>query len=477
MRLSSATLSALSNIVVRPRYERNAQACGIVHIGLGAFHRAHQAVYTDDAMNDGDRDWGIVGASLRGTGVKAQMMPQDGLYTVRELKDSDSTIRLIGAVRQVIAAPQNPAALVQAVANRDTRIVTCTITEKGYCRGPDEGLDRALPDLASDLAPNAAPRTIYGFLAQALSMRKRFDLPGLTLVCCDNLADNGRRMAALLGEFIAATDPTLLAWFHDHCRCPSTMVDRIVPAATDADREQIARDIGLRDEATINTEPFRQWVIEDNFAGSRPRWEVGGAQFVQDVAPFEAAKLRMLNGAHSALAYLGLARGHTFVHQAIADPLLRPLIEHLMRHEAAPSLAHTAALDLNAYADALIARFSNRALQHRLAQIAMDGSQKIPQRWLETLEAQNKKNQDCPALLEALAAWIVFVRAEVAKVGDPMAAALIALWHRQGSSGIVDALFGPGGLFARYWPAAPEMRGRLTRMVAALDGQKRPCNA
>ena len=466
MRLSSATLSALSSSVIRPRYDRNAQACGIVHVGLGAFHRAHQAVYTDDAMNDGDRDWGIVGASLRGAEVKTRMAPQDGLYTVRERQGSDSTIRLIGAVRQVLSAPQDAAALMRAIAGPDTRIVTCTITEKGYCRGRDERLDRESPDLKSDLAADAAPKTIYGFLGRALSMRKQAGLPGLSLVCCDNLADNGSRLAALLGEFIEETEPELLGWFYDRCRCPSTMVDRIVPATTDADREQTERDIGVRDEAAINTEPFRQWVIEDNFAGARPRWEIGGAQFVHDVAPFEAAKLRMLNGAHSALAYLGLARGHTFVHEATVDPVLRPLIDHLMRHEAAPSLTHTAGLDLDGYADALIARFANRALQHRLAQIAMDGSQKIPQRWLDTLEVQYKKGQDCPALLEALAAWIVFLRADVEKIGDPMAATLIALWRRQGKSGIVDALFGPGGLFARHWSASSEVRSRLTRSVA-----------
>jgi fructuronate reductase len=169
-----------------------------------------------------------------------------------------------------------------------------------------------------------------------------------------------------------------------------------------------------------------------------------------------------------------LARGHTFVHEASVDPVLRPLIEHLMRREAAPSLTHTAGLDLNGYADALLDRFANRALPHRLAQIAMDGSQKIPQRWLETLDIQNKKGQDCPALLEALAAWIAFLRAEVEKVGDPMAATLTGLWHREGKSGMVDALFGPRGLFARHWSASPEIRSRLTRMIFDCDAGPRP---
>jgi fructuronate reductase len=469
VRLSSANLSRVSSGIGRPRYDRDAQCCGIVHIGLGAFHRAHQAVYTDDAMNDGDRNWGIIGVSLRSAAVQAQLAPQDGLYTVRERQGGESRIRLIGAVRRVLVAPQDPVGVVDALAHPDTHIVTCTITEKGYCRGGDGRLDRAAPELASDLAANSAPKTLYGFLASALAARRRSGLPGLTLLCCDNLAENGSQLAALLGEFIGQTDPGSLAWFQEHCRCPSSMVDRIVPATTAADRAQTELDIGLCDEATLNTEPFRQWIIEDNFAGSRPHWETGGAQFVQDVAPFEAAKLRMLNGAHSALAYLGLAHGHEFVHQAIEDPVLRPLIEHLMRDEAAPSLSHTAGLDLDWYADALIARFSNKTLRHRLAQIAMDGSQKIPQRWLQTLRIQEQKGQDCPALLQAMAAWIVFLRQDAQKAGDPMAAALVDLWRRQGTSGIVDALAGPGGVFARHWSPSTEIRGRLTRLVAAFS--------
>lgn len=465
MRLSNASLSQLKGSVVRPRYDRDAQACGIVHLGLGAFHRAHQAVYTDDAMNDGDRDWGIVGASLRAADAKARIGPQDGLYTICERQGNDCSIRLIGAVRKALVASEESAALLQSLADPQTRIASFTITEKGYCRGRDERLDRLLPDLASDLSGAVAPKTIYGFLGRALSMRRHAGAPGLTLLCCDNLADNGRKLAALLGEFVGETDPGLLSWFQEHCCCPSTMVDRIVPATTAADRDQVARDIGVRDEATISTEPFRQWVIEDTFAGPRPRWEVGGAQFVHDVAPFEAAKLRMLNGAHSALAYLGLARGHTLVHEAIADPDLRALVEQLMLREAAPSLNPVAGLDLAAYAGALISRFDNAALQHRLGQVAMDGSQKIPQRWLETLAIQNKKGQDCPALLQALAAWIVFLRADVEKFGDPMAAPLMELWMQEGTSGIVDALLGPRGVFARHWSPSTEMRSRLTRLV------------
>jgi fructuronate reductase len=468
VRLSTATDARLSGNVIKPRYDRAKQALGMVHFGIGAFHRAHQAVYTDDAMNAGDHGWGIVGVSLRSKTVYSQMEPQNGLYTVRERQGSHSSLRLIGAVRGVLVASQSPAAVVSAIAAPDTRIITFTITEKGYHRGGDGRLDRASVELSSDLKADTPPRTIYGYLRSALSARRERGLPGVTLVCCDNLANNGAQLNALLEEFLNETDSNLLPWVQAHCRCPSSMVDRIVPATTAEDLEQTAIEIGLCDEATVNTEPFSQWVLEDDFAGPRPRWESGGAQFVQNVAPFETAKLRMLNGAHSALAYLGLARGYAFVHQAMADASLRTLVEQLMRREAAPTIQRTAGLDLNEYADALIARFTNAALKHRLAQIAMDGSQKIPQRWLETLEIQSSRSQDCPAIMEALAAWIAFLRTEAEKVGDPMAVMLAALWQRHGRSEIVDALFGPGGVFSRCWSASPEMRGRLSALVGGF---------
>src|SRR5690606_2495638 len=222
---------------------------------------------------------------------------------------------------------------------------------------------------------------------------------------------------------------------------------------TPADLDALEQRLGLRDEGAVFTEHFSQWVIEDRFAGPRPGWEKVGAQLVGDVAPYETAKLRMLNGAHSALAYLGLERGHTFVHEAIADPELRPLVERLMRDEAATSFTPAPGQDLGAYADALVARFADPALNHRLIQIAMDGSQKIPQRWLETLAFHQAHGRPCPAILEALAAWLRHVRGDARPVDDPMAEALRALWERSGRNGIAAALFGPHGAFARSWQA------------------------
>jgi fructuronate reductase len=280
------------------------------------------------------------------------------------------------------------------------------------------------------------------------------------LLSCDNLADNGRVLERLLAEYCATRDAALGEWIAANCTVPATMVDRIVPATTDADREQVARTIGLDDAAAVVTEPFSQWVIEDRFAGPRPSWDKVGAQLVDDVAPYETAKLRMLNGAHSALAYLGLQRGHIFVHEAVADPQLRPLVERLMVEEAASSFTPARGQDLRAYAQALLARFANPALNHRLAQIAMDGSQKVPQRWLATLAAHQATGTACEAILSALGAWLRHTRGDNGPVDDPLAPQLKAAWARAGAEGIVSALFGEGGLVPSDWrPSARDTSG------------------
>ncbi|MBU6206095.1 MAG: mannitol dehydrogenase family protein, partial [Alphaproteobacteria bacterium] len=336
-------------------------------------------------------------------------------------------------------------------------IISFTITEKGYCRTGDGSLDFA----------QAGAGSVYAYLAEGLAARQAAGGGGLTLLSCDNLAENGRQLEALLGQYLAQHDPALARWVAETCAFPCTMVDRIVPATTAQDRAEIAAALGgITDEGAVVTEPFSQWVIEDAFAGPRPRWQVGGAQFTADVRAFETAKLRMLNGAHSALAYLGLARGADYVHQAIADPALRPLIEALMRDEAAPSLTPAPGQDLNAYADALLARFANPALNHKLSQIAMDGSQKIPQRWLATLAHHQAAGRHCPAILSALAAWIAYVKGDGHKVDDPMAAPLAALWREAGRDGILNALFGAQGLFAQYWVADAADIATLNRALA-----------
>ncbi|HQR02549.1 MAG: mannitol dehydrogenase family protein [Proteobacteria bacterium] len=447
MRLTNTTLANLRAGIDRPQYDREAQDVGIIHLGIGAFHRAHQAWYTDRAMDAGDRHWAITGISLRSADVAGQLNPQNGLYTLTESGGSGIRTRLIGAVREVVAAMHNHDAAITRLAAPTTRIVSLTITEKGYCRAADGSLDLGQAEKGS----------IYPLMASGLRRRRDAGLPGLTLLSCDNLSGNGHQLARFMGEYIDCHDPTLTQWFEAECACPSTMVDRIVPATTREDRAAIAMRIGLDDAAAVMTERFSQWVIEDRFVGHHPRWESVGATLVSDVTPYETAKLRMLNGAHSALAYIGLACGHTFVHEAIADPVIRALIERLLLEEAAPTIAAAPGQNLPAYAAALIDRFGNPALNHRLIQIAMDGSQKIPQRWLPTLAANRSVGRECPAILSGIAAWVHHLQGRNGPVDDPQAAVLSAAAR---GTNPLDALFGAGGVLGSSW--SPEESDRLT---------------
>lgn len=466
MRLSAANLAFLPAAIGVPRYDYAAQECGIVHLGIGAFHRAHQAVYTDDAMNAGERDWRITGVSLRSATVHDQLAPQDGLYSVTIKGENAPATRVIGAVAGVLVASRDAEAVETAVASAATRIVTLTVTEKGYYLSAKGGLDFADPAIASEIE-GGGPATIYGFLARGLARRREAGIGGLTILSCDNLAANGRKLQAALLAYLDRLDPALAQWTRENCAFPCSMVDRIVPSTTPADLALAHQALGMNDDGAVVTEPFSQWVIEDHFVAGRPRWEAHGAQFVSDVEPFETAKLRMLNGAHSALAYLGLSKGLKLVSEAIADSHIAPLVDQLMRHEAASSFEPGPGQDLSAYADDLLQRFANPALPHRLAQIAMDGSQKIPQRWLETLRIRQDRGEQSPAIIEALAAWILFVRGDDHSVDDPMARQLAALWESAGKDGIVTALFGKDGLFAQHFVAGPEAAEALNRHLSA----------
>lgn len=443
MRLSTASAARLPADVRRPAYDREGQARGIVHFGLGAFTRAHQAAYTDAAMGLGDSGWMITGVSLRSPAVAQQLNPQNGLYLIAERGGEGTRYRLGGAIRDVLTAPHDSEAVIAAIADPATRIISFTVTEKGYCRAADGSLD---PELAG-------AGSFYPLLTEGLRQRRAAGASGVTLLSCDNLGHNGAVLERLMREYLAAHAPDLADWFQAACTCPSTMVDRIVPATTEADRAVAAADTGLEDAALVVTEPFSQWVIEDRFASGRPRWEAAGAQMVSDVGPYETAKLRMLNGAHSLLAYCGLKAGYTYVHEAIADPALLGQAEAQMR-EAAATIAVAPGQDLATYAADLVARFGNPALNHKLVQIAMDGSQKLPQRWLETLAIRQQAGEQCPAILPAIAAWIGHLRGQNGMVDDPLAAELL---RAATSAQPVQALFGQRGLLASSWePSASD---------------------
>ncbi|WP_222558101.1 mannitol dehydrogenase family protein [Caenibius sp. WL] len=462
-RLSIATLGSMRGEIARPAFRLGRPRGGIVHLGIGAFHRAHQAVYTDDALAAGDEGWGITAVSLRSPAVRDLMVPQDNLYTVMERSGQRAAMRVIGAVEAVYAARENPAAVLAALASPTTHIVTLTVTEKGYCR--QAGSNQL------DYAQAAQPGTIYTVLAAGLAQRKAAGCGGVTLVSCDNLPGNGHLLAELLAEYLERDNPSLAAWTARHVACPDTVVDRIVPAVTRAEIDALAERTGLIDRAMVVTEPFRQWVIQNRFAGPRPRWEAGGAQFVDNVHAFETAKLRLLNGSHSTLAYFGIGLGFDFVHEAVADPALNSMVQIQMMKEAAPCLPRSADLDPGAYGDALLRRFANPALDHRLKQIAMDGSQKIPQRWLATMIERDKAGQGSAAHMLSLAAWAVHTRGRSAngasyKVDDPLADRLRDLWREAGSdidrlaglfidkSGVFPTEFGISSRLRQAFPAA-----------------------
>lgn len=426
-RLNDAALSSLPADVARPAYDRAAVKTGVVHLGIGAFHRAHQAVVFDDALASGDLRWGVLGASLRSPGVRDQLNPQEGLYTLVVRDGAAEHLRVIGAGRGVLVGPENPAALVAAMADADVHIVTLTVTEKGYRLDPATG-DLLLddPDVAADLTDIASPRTAPGFIVAALQARKAAGLRPFTVISCDNIPHNGKRIRAGVLAMAWRIDPALAGWIEAEGAFPQTMIDRIVPATTSDDVARLTARLGVEDRGMVKAEPFTQWVIEDWFAGERPDFAALGVQLTDAVEPWEDAKLRLLNSAHSATAYLGALSGYEHVHEAVAVPAFRAFIEALW-DEAQTTLSPPPGLDVAAYRQELMARFSNSALMHRTRQIAMDGSQKLPQRLLAGMAERLAAGQGIEALALGVAAWMrwqegVTESGEAVVVDDPLAA-------------------------------------------------------
>ncbi|MFB9971206.1 mannitol dehydrogenase family protein [Pseudoroseomonas cervicalis] len=479
-RLGPDSLAALPDAIARPRYDRAALRPAIVHLGLGAFFRAHGALYTEDVLNAQGGDWGIVGASLQRPDQRDRLAPQQGLYTAIEHGPEGARARVVGNLLGVLVAPEDPAALVARLADPETHIVSLTVTEKGYCHDPATG--RLRPDHAeirADLEQPDAPRSAPGFLVAALRRRRAAGLPPFTVLCCDNLPHNGRLLAGLLRDHAALRDDAVAAWIEAEVPFPCTMVDRIVPALTEADLAEARALTGHEDAAPVVHEPFRQWVIEDRFAGdARPDWALAGAQFAADVAPFEHMKLRLLNGAHSALAYLGYLAGHETIGDTMADAAFAGFLRALWREEMLPTLPPPPGTDLLAYTDALAARFANPAIRHRTWQIAMDGSQKLPQRLLGTVRERLAQGLPIPRLALVVAAWIRYVggvdeRGGAIDVRDPLAAALREALDAAGGdpAARVRAALGFPAIFGTDLPAEPRFTDAVTdayrRLLAA----------
>lgn len=428
-RLSLGTLAGLPADIARPAYDVSRLPVGIVHLGLGAFFRAHGIWVTDLAISQAGEDaapWGVAGVSLRSPATRDALARQDGLYTVLERHGGGAQARVVGAVRNLLVAPENPRAVLKAMARPEVRIVTLTITEKGYGLDPATGeLDRTRPDIARDLAQPEVPASALGFIARALAMRRAAGIPPFTLLPCDNLHANGRTLRRLLLAFADALDPALARFVEAEVATPSTMVDRIVPATADADRAEVAACLGVEDAWPVVTEPFWQWVIEDDFPTGRPAWEAFGAQMTQDVTPFESMKLRLLNGAHSSLAYLGFLAGRETVADVMTDPVLAGFVTRLM-DEITPTVPPPPGTDIPGYARALRERFANPALGHRTTQIAMDGSQKLPPRLLGTIADRLAAGLPIPHLALGVAGWMAYVAGRDAadrrwQVQDPLA--------------------------------------------------------
>jgi fructuronate reductase len=474
-RLNEATLADLPSGIARPRYDRSAVTTGIVHLGVGAFHRAHQAVYTDDVLAR-DPSWGIVAASLRSPDTYDALEPQDGLYTVSVRSREGESLRVIGAIRQVIVAPRAVDDLLDVLADPQTRIVTMTVTEKGYCHDPATGaLNEKHPDVVHDLAYPREPKSAPGFLIEALRRRRAAGVPPFTVLTCDNLPSNGRTVKRVLTRFAELVDPDLGRFVADEVSCPSTMVDRIVPATSDDDRERIAGELGATDAWPVVTEPFTQWVIEDRFPQGRPAWEDAGAEFVADVEPYEHMKLRLLNGSHSTLAYLGYLSGYETVADTMADPAFVRLVEGLMDEEVTPTLHMPPGADLTSYKCALVERFKNPALRHRTWQIAMDGSQKLPQRLLGTVRDRLRDGAPINRLALGVAAWMRYVtgtdeNGAPIEVRDPMAARLREIADRAGDSAerLAGELFGVREIFGDDLPGDVRFTGAVTAALAQL---------
>jgi fructuronate reductase len=476
-RLSPRTLLSIPSSVARFDYDRDSVSPGIVHLGIGAFHRAHQAVTVDRLLRR-DPSWGIVGASLRSSETADALNPQDGLYTLAVRDGEETRCSVIGSVLGVLVAPRERERLLTTLADPRVRIVTLTVTEKGYCRDPaTDRLDEAHPDVLADLSDPASPRSAPGLLVEALARRRAAATAPFTVLCCDNLPTNGRTVRDVVVRFAELRDPGLGGWIADAASFPCSMVDRIVPATTEADRAMVRQALGgIVDAWPVMTEPFFQWVVEDRFGAGRPALEEAGVEMVADVEPFERMKLRMLNGSHSTLAYLGYLARHETVADTVAVPSFARLVNDLMTAEVMPTLELPRS-DLQAYRDALLARFANRGLRHRTWQIAMDGSQKLPQRLLGTIRDRLATGAPVERLALGVAGWMAYVRGIDEKGGaidvrDPMAGRLRAIADATGRDGkaLAGALLRVEEIFGSDLADDPRFAGPVTRhLVSLLD--------
>ena len=468
-RLSERTLERGSPLLLRPAYRRSQTRIGTVHFGPGAFHRAHQAFYFDRLLEN-DPTRALCAVSLKTSSLRDALAPQDGLYTLVEL-DESPTLRVIGALREVLAGADSAPAVSSRLRDPDTSVVTMTVTEKGYCLDGAGRLDFTHPDIAHDLAHPDAPHSLVGWLVRGLELRRERGLAPYLLVCCDNLSDNGPTLRRAVLAYAARRDAALAGWIEEKARFPRTMVDSITPATDQALRDRVAQATGLEDAWPVQRERFVQWVMEEVDFPGQPDWASVGVTVSRDVTAYERAKLRLLNGAHSTLAYLGLLAGLETVAQAMQEPALRAFVERLMIEDIEPTLTVPQPGALTAYRQSILRRFENPAMRHQLAQIAWDGSQKLPIRILGTIADALRDGGPLARLTLPIAAWMQFVRMRARQgiaIVDPLGAQLATLGRQLTGDADQDLplFFALSGVF----PSTLAREPRFARALAEAYG-------
>jgi fructuronate reductase/mannitol 2-dehydrogenase len=410
--LSEKTLPVHSSRMPGPTYNRATLNSGVVHIGVGGFHRAHQAVYLDDIAQRGlSIEWGVVGVGLRSRAMTTALTAQNGLFTVVERDNSEPCARIIGVLRRCLFAPDAQEQVLDALTQPGTRLVTLTVTRAGYPINDSGVFDPSDPNVRADLANPHSPSTVFGYLTEALDRRRRAELKPFTVLSCDNVTDNGNATRTAVMSFARNRSHQLANWIAKNVTFPSSMVDRITPPTSDADRGTVARTFGVADRWPVITEPYRQWVVEDDFCNGRPPLEEVGVKVVVDVTVYKLVKSRLLNGSHSALAYLGHLAGHRWTASAMTDPLLHRYLQGLMAKEVAPLLPAVPDLDLAAYQQTLLGRFANPAIADPLARLCQRGSAKVPAYLLPSLREALAQNRPTKLLTLAIAGWFRYLRA------------------------------------------------------------------
>ncbi|MEI9995836.1 MAG: mannitol dehydrogenase family protein [Rhizomicrobium sp.] len=451
-RLSNATLGRIAAGVARPDYDRATLRTGIVHFGPGAFHRAHQAFHVDRLLK-ADPRWGICDVALRGTSITDALTAQDGLFTIAEMRSAPA-YRVVGSIREAFAARSQAEDVLARLRAETVQAVTMTVTENGYCLTRSGDLDTGRAEIAHDLAAPQAPMSLIGWLVEGLAQRRRAGLPPYAMISCDNVADNGARLKRAVVQFAQARDPDLARWIEGEAHVPSTMVDSITPAGDEALKARVAARLGVLDQIPVQREPYVQWVMEDSPGMPGPDWAAAGVTVTRDVAGYEQAKLRILNGAHSTLAYLGLLRGRKTTRDAMADAMLARFARALVGEDIAPSLTPPPGLDLPAYIDTVLERIANPAITHQLSQIAWDGSLKLPYRLFGPIEAALEAGRPLDRLAVPIAAWMRFVRARARDGGeliDPLRGRLLELGAATTGEAANDTMLflGLDGVFPR----------------------------